>query len=224
MSKKIYAVKRGRTTGLFTDWEECKLSVSGFAGAQYKGFATRDEAVEYLDAGASNAAPAKASAKAAPARAAAKEEELIVPPDTAIAYVDGSYVPACDGGRDDETGYGVVFFTAEGEEHFLGSQIDAELASMHNVAGEIAGARAAMEAAVRCGVKKLIIYHDYQGIASWCTGEWKANKEGTKAYKAFYDGICDRLSVEFRKVKGHSGVKYNELADKLAKSALTNHE
>ena len=50
--------------------------------------------------------------------------------------------------------------------------------------------------------------------------EWKTNKSGTQAYKAFYDAIKDDLKVEFIKVPAHSGVKYNELADSLAKDAI----
>jgi ribonuclease HI len=50
-------------------------------------------------------------------------------------------------------------------------------------------------------------------------GLWKTNKEGTIAYKKFYDEISDRISIEFVKVKGHSGDKYNEIADVLAKKA-----
>ena len=62
--------------------------------------------------------------------------------------------------------------------------------------------------------------YDYEGIAKWCTGEWKTKKEGTAAYKRFYDGIKDRLQVRFVKVKGHSNDEYNDMADMLAKSAL----
>ena len=58
------------------------------------------------------------------------------------------------------------------------------------------------------------------GIEKWATGEWKANKCGTKMYKAYFDSIKDRLSVVFYKVKAHSGNEYNEEADRLAKNAL----
>ena len=70
------------------------------------------------------------------------------------------------------------------------------------------------------GIQKLSIYHDYEGIASWCLGKWKTNREGTKAYKAYFDSICDRMEIEFVKVKGHSGDKYNDRADELAKSVI----
>ena len=91
---------------------------------------------------------------------------------------------------------------------------------MNNVAGEIKGAEAAMKYALDKGFQKVIIYHDYEGIARWCLGEWKTNRKGTKDYKEFYDSIKDRLQVQFVKVAGHSGDKYNDMADELAKQAL----
>ena len=91
---------------------------------------------------------------------------------------------------------------------------------MRNVAGEIMGAEKAMRYCLEKGIKNLEIVHDYEGIASWCTGKWQARKEATKAYKAFYDSLAGRLNVTFRKVKGHSGDTYNDAADRLARAAL----
>ena len=47
--KKVYAVKKGKQTGLFYSWNECKESVSGYPGAEYKGFETEEEAKNYLE-------------------------------------------------------------------------------------------------------------------------------------------------------------------------------
>jgi len=41
---KFYVVWKGRTTGIFNSWEECKAQVDGFEGAQYKGFPTEPAA------------------------------------------------------------------------------------------------------------------------------------------------------------------------------------
>lgn len=97
-----------------------------------------------------------------------------------------------------------------------------ELAEMRNVAGEIMGAAQAMKTAKALGLKELTIYHDYEGIAKWCTGEWKTKKEWTKKYKAFYDEISQDITVSFQKVEAHSGNQYNDIADKLAKEAVGN--
>lgn len=49
MSKNnFYAVKRGRITGIFHSWEDCKKQVNGFPKAEYKGFRTKEEAQKYL--------------------------------------------------------------------------------------------------------------------------------------------------------------------------------
>ena len=69
-------------------------------------------------------------------------------------------------------------------------------------------------------IPELAIYHDYQGIASWCTREWQAKKQGTIDYRNFYDLASAKVAIRFCKVKGHTGVTYNEKADQLAKQAL----
>ena len=44
MAKKVYVVWKGRKTGVFESWEECKGAIEGFYGAQYKGFENRTQA------------------------------------------------------------------------------------------------------------------------------------------------------------------------------------
>ena len=45
--KKFYVVKKGKTPGIYSTWDECKSQVEGVSGAQYKGFATQQEAFDY---------------------------------------------------------------------------------------------------------------------------------------------------------------------------------
>jgi ribonuclease HI len=42
--KRFFGVKKGYTTGIFTNYEKVKESVHGFSGAEYRGFTTRKEA------------------------------------------------------------------------------------------------------------------------------------------------------------------------------------
>ncbi|SCU83891.1 LAMI_0C05204g1_1 [Lachancea mirantina] len=44
MARYYYAVQRGRSTGVFNSWDECKAEVNGYPGARYKKFNTYDEA------------------------------------------------------------------------------------------------------------------------------------------------------------------------------------
>lgn len=142
----------------------------------------------------------------------------------AAAYVDGSYNI-----RTRHFSYGIVFFTgavdSEGnrqELHFSKEFDYPELAEMRNVAGEIMGAAEAMKMADKLSIKELTIYHDYEGISKWCTGEWKAKKTWTQKYRDFYRNISKNVNINFVKVKGHSNDKYNDLADALAKKAVGN--
>ena len=193
--KKFYAVKTGRKTGIYLSWDACKAQITGYSGAVYKGFETEDEARLFLSDSRIKKEPSE---------------------DALVAYVDGSYNVATK-----EFSYGMVLLEAG---KVIAKECeksnDASLAAMRNVAGEIKGAEAAMRYAKEHDRKELVIYHDYEGIAKWCLGEWKANKEGTKAYKAFYDAVSRQIQITFVKVKGHSGDTYNEMADQLAKQAL----
>ena len=195
MSKKIYAVKNGRVPGIYINWEECKAQVDGYSGAIYKSFSNTDDALEYIGAVKNKEAP---------------ECEVKV-------YVDGSYDV-----RIGDYSYGMVVLLSDGTTYqtYRAFSHDNKASSMRNVAGEIEGAKAAIDYAILHGYKSLAIYYDYEGIEKWCTGEWRCNKEATKQYKEYYDKAIKSLVIHFIKVKGHSGDRYNEIADKLAKAAL----
>ena len=216
--KKFYAVKQGRKTGMFLTWDDCRKQVMGYPGAIYKSFGTEAEAKEYLGIGGTVAGEAGLDSGISGAeRAAASDRIQTEPPasDAVEIYVDGSYHAATK-----EFSYGMVVLIDDREEKFSQKMSDPELAQMRNVAGEIKGSEAAMQYALDHKIPSIIIYHDYQGIASWCNGDWKANKAGTIAYRDFYQKAKQKINIEFRKVKGHSNDKYNDMVDELAKEAL----
>ncbi|MCQ2524768.1 MAG: ribonuclease H family protein [Lachnospiraceae bacterium] len=198
--KKFYVVKKGRVPGIYESWDECKAQTDGFAGADYKGFETEEEAKSYFD-GANDFSEAM--------------DEKSLEPGCAVAYVDGSFdeVSGCYSS-------GLIIFMGKEEVRISHKYDNPSMASMRNVAGEIMASVEAMRYCLGIGIKELTIYHDYEGIAKWPTGAWKTEKEGTKAYKEFYDKVTAKLNVKFVKVKGHSGNTNNDVADYLAKEAL----
>ncbi len=193
MAKKFYAVKEGHVPGIYYTWDECKKQVDGYSGAVYKGFGSREEALEFIGI------------------KPAEQPRLC----EVTAYTDGSYDI-----KTKRFSAGVVLFhngeTAQYSEAFD----EPDMAQMRNVAGEIRASMYAMGYCILNGVSTLEICYDYEGVEKWCTGAWKTNKDGTKRYKEYYDSLKNVLDVTFTKVKGHSGDKYNDMADKLAKKAL----
>ena len=201
VAKKVYAVRKGRTTGIFMNWDDCKAQVDGFAGAEYKSFANPAEAMAYLGL----------------AESPEGEDQF---PAGIRAYVDGSY----DSGSG-RFSCGVVIVETDvngkSETTELNSAFDdEEAAQQRNVAGEIMGSKIAIDWCRANGVKAVEIYHDYEGIGAWADRKWKANNPLTQGYRDFVEEARKSMDITFVKVKAHAGNKYNELADKLAKKAL----
>ncbi len=210
---KYYAVRSGYHTGIFKTWEECRKEVNGYSRAEFKSFNTIAEAKKYIAAGEQislteeNDTPDR--------QLSLIEEAASTNTNTALAYVDGSYNK-----WDKRFGCGVVIFYGGKKITFSRAFDNADLAQMHNVAGEIEGAKLAMQWCIDNNIEEIDIYYDYEGIEKWCTGEWKTNREGTIAYKHFYESVKKKLKISFNKVKGHSGDRFNDMADALAKQAV----
>ena len=203
MAKKFYAVKKGRNTGIFTTWEECKASVSRYSGAQYKSFPTLEEAREYLEG------------SQGPSPGGSDQEE-----DSCTAYVDGSFEESLG-----KYSFGCVLLTPEGEiVERCGSGSEPESLAIRNVAGEMLGAMYAVQWGINKRYSSIKICYDYMGIEKWAVGAWKTNNALTQKYAEFMKGRQSFIKISFQKVKAHSGNRYNEQADWLAKQALTERE
>ncbi len=203
MAKKFYAVRKGKVIGIFESWNECKDSVSGFSGAEYKSFTSFEEADDYMKGIESSPKDGQLSSM--------DEIDYSLP----YAFVDGSFNPAtnvygCGG-----------YLVSRGNKYLIKAcDDDEEMATMRNVAGEVLGAMLAIDKAIEIGIHKLIIYYDYEGIKHWAEGTWKRNKTGTIEYYKYIQSVKDVISLEFIHAKAHSGIEGNENADKIAKEAV----
>lgn len=196
MAKKIYAVKKGKKTGLFDTWEACKAVVDGCSGAEYKSFLSEEEAKAYLT-GAGQSGTGN------------REDQV-------VAYVDGSFNKELG-----KYAFGCVLIKPDGGIiRESGNGDDPASLELRNVTGEMLGAMYAVKWSEVNGYPAVKICYDYMGIEMWATGGWKANKDLTQKYAAFMRESSRRIEITFQKIAAHTGDKYNEEADKLAKAAL----
>jgi len=201
---KYYAVKAGRTIGVFDSWAACQESINGFSGADFKSFSTQEEAKAYIN-------------------------NVDIALRTIKADIEQGYVVAfCDGSFDknkNRYSYGVLIIDSTMQEHEIcGSAQNVKYTSSNNIIGEILGVINALDWAVSNGCERIKVYHDYEGLSKWISGEWVAKSEAAKSFVAIYNKkYADLLQVEFEKVKSHSNNKYNDKVDELAKRALSDN-
>ncbi|API88962.1 MULTISPECIES: ribonuclease H1 domain-containing protein [Marinilactibacillus] len=196
MAKKYYAIKKGKNPGIYTSWAEAQQQVSGFSGAEFKSFSSKNEAENYLS-------PSKQAIE-------------VSDEDTVTAYVDGSFDKL-----NNRYSYGVVMLKNNTVLATLNNaDNDPKYVESFQIAGECFGSLNAVKWAKNNGYKKVVIHYDYLGIEMWATEKWRTNKAVSKDYVAYFKQLSQNIEVEFKKVKAHSGVEFNELADQLAKDAL----
>lgn len=152
--KKVYAVRKGVKTGLFHSWNECEAAVLGYPGAEYRGFATEEEANVYLG----------------------MEQEVVenhntdeISDNKLLVYVDGSFDESVR-----KYAFGCVIITPNGEViREFGNGDNPESLAIRNVAGEMLGAMYAVKWAVKNGYDNIELRYDYEGIEKWAVGEWE---------------------------------------------------
>ena len=193
---KFYAVRKGKKTGVFSTWDECKEQVTGFKGAIYKSFKTLVEAEEFV-------------------KGNEEKIENVEAVDGVYAYIDGSFDRV-----NGIYGSGVVIVDCDEKYEYKHAGNREDYAQLHNVAGELEAAKFVMWYAVDKKIKEITLFYDYQGIESWATGDGQANLPYTQDYVRFYNKIKTVVKVNFVKVKAHTGVELNEVVDKLAKDAI----
>jgi len=207
--KRIYAVQRGRNPGIYDTWQDCMEQVTGYSNGKYKSFPLREmeKAIAYVQQGAIEQSPVILD-----------EPD----PEKPTAYVRGSFafLELYPRRRMPIYAYGLVI-KFKGESTTLADcEMDLDIGFHRNIAGSIWGAMQAMEFAIQNNFGELDLYHDFEGIKHWCTGEWKPKCKLTILYKQFYNSRKDRLKVNFHLVDRNADFKYMREAYLLSRHAL----
>jgi len=189
----VYAVRRGRETGIFHNWWQVKPLVTGVP-AEFKRFKNTEDAQAYIDA---------------PLKRIAPEEAIRI-------SSDGSY-------GDDCIGWGYVAHLGDmaNEDTILHKDygfVDCStlpiLKEMRNVAGELAAAYRGVQWARRY-YKQILVRYDYTGIPGWAYKEWKAKTPMTKAWQLYASPLVEQGILFFQHVEAHVD-EGNVIADALA--------
>lgn len=127
----------------------------------------------------------------------------------AAVYVDGSWVA----GR---VGYGLAVLVDETLVfEACGPIEETDTAGTRQVAGELFATGHALNWCKAQGISEVHVYFDYYGIEKWATGAWKAKQPLTQRYRDFVRGAG--LQLYWHKVAAHTGNRWNEHVDQLAK-------
>lgn len=222
MTSKFYAVAKGRKTGVFKTWKECEESVKNFKGASYKSFTSLQEANNFINSFSKQEDEIDDFSSD-------KEVKQLVRKDLAnnivSIFVDGSYDK-----YKKKIGFGILIINGLDKKDWIAiskpiSPNNYQKYKDHNnVTGEIFGTIEAIALCLNSKIKKIKIYFDYEGIKKWATNEWNAKTPISIMYSKFMSELKANtdMEVHFQKVKAHSNVEYNEIADLLAKKSIEN--
>jgi len=218
--KKYYAVARGRRTGIYLSWfgvDGAEKQIKGYPGALFRGFPTRKEAEDWLQAPTENrySKGKRGQAKTSP------EEALVAPAARDIViYTDGSSLNNPGPG-----GYGVVIIEKDAKRRELSEGFRHTTNNRMEMLACIVG--------LRQFKKKVAVslYSDSKYVINGITKGWARNwrargwlkSDGKKAlnpdlWEIFLE-LCEFHDVHFQWVKGHAGNPENERCDELANQA-----
>lgn len=207
--KKVYAIKEGFDSSknervqnkLVNSWAECQKYIKGVKGAIYKSFEDIEEAKSFLENGSELLRKGKDQ----------YDEDCL------HVYVDGSYNSSSK-----RYSYGVVGVQNNIVE-YIGSSSgkNDENNNIRQIAGELNAAVDGVEYALENNHKKIVLFHDYEGICHHATGFWQRKDKSSKDYYEKMNSLINKgIKVVFVQVKSHQEDLFNEMADTICKKEL----
>lgn len=216
-AKKFYAIAVGRRPGIYEKWPDAQAQVSGFAGARFKGFASRAEAEAWLADPKGGCGPVrpKAGQRLQPeaAECAARPGEVIVYTDGGARYNPGpggyGVVELCDGRRLERSGG--FRFTTNNRMELMACIVALRELSCRD------------RPVTLCSDSSYVVNGISKGWArSWRQNGWLKGDRQPAVNPDLWARLLDlteELDVRFRWVRGHNGDPLNERCDELAVAA-----
>lgn len=141
-----------------------------------------------------------------------------------VIYTDGGCA-----GNPGPGGWGAVII-ADGKKKELSGGERATTNNRMELMAAISALRAVKESEVLCA-RKIIVNIDSQyvkngitvWIKSWKAADWKTSRKSPVKNQDLWqmlDELNSSLNVEWNWVKGHAGIKYNEICDNLCKMEM----
>ena len=188
---RFYAVRVGKTPGVYTTWNECKEQTNGYPGAIFKAFDSEEEANQFAFPN--------------------KDVQSV----DAHVYIGGkSYFCAVDRKRSCYS-CGVVIDTGEDKILLAQNFFEAPDIPVSSMASFVIGAALGMSFCYGRGISRIMIHTPSPAVSGWCTREWEARSALALGYVILYDMLSARLKVFFANES-----QIDPLAESLAEKVL----
>ena len=214
--QKFYAVRKGRHTGIFNSWDECKSLVTGYKDAKFQSFSTIAEAQRFLQ-------PMRSITSSSPKimKSLSSDSEF----GALKVFTDGS----CMGNGTAKAKAGIGIYFGPNDNRNLSEPLE----------GVATNNRAELMALIRAleiiGPEKAVVYTDstysIKGITQWIK-RWKLNgwktSTGTSVINQDlwirFDKVYKSEFVDIQYIKAHVGHHGNEMADMLARQGALQYQ
>lgn len=245
---KFYAVKKGRTPGVYRTWEDAKKQVDGYSGAEYKSFDNVTDAASYMawteEEKQEAFKPAEDTLKNAIDKIQSAshnvEKTSNSPSDYyATIYTDGgsrNTGASVKGGKVAATDKAAWAYLIEKDGQKIADGAGGRLGATNNEM-EMTALIEVMKQLIKLGYnkEKLLFCLDSQyvikGTTEWMEG-WKKRgwkrSNGPLLNKELWQEIdslkAEFSSIKFEWVKGHAGQQGNEYVDSLLNKYMDENE
>ena len=188
---KFYAVKNGKKKGVYKTLSECMEQVKDYNDAIWCRFTNEENATAFVN------------------------QKINKEHFENYAYVDGS----CNG-EQTRHGYGVMLRTPSETYILQGRTNITETTYISSIIAELQAQKAVIKKALSSGIMSLTIYYDCKATVDLVLRGYKSKNSKINAYVSYIKSSLPFININYVKVKAHSGIEGNEIADTLARKAI----